>query len=98
MTSGRLLVQRVLPIAILVLAVVAVPVMILAPGGVQRLDNLEKDKRQSDADVARLSEQIRQLRAQVKRIKDDPTAVERVARDELGLVRQTEVVFQFKRQ
>ena len=96
MTSGKLLVQRVLPIAILVLAVVAVPVMILSPGGVQRLDNLEKEKGQSEAEVSRLSAQIRQLRAQVKRIKDDPTAVEQVARDELGLVRQTEVVFQFK--
>ncbi len=72
--------------------------MILAPGGVHRLDNLEKEKRQSDAEEVRLSEQIRQLRAQVKRIKDDPTAVEQVARDELGLVRQTEVVFQFKQQ
>ncbi len=96
MSSGKLVVQRVLPIAILVLAVVAVPVMILAPGGVQRLDNLEKEKRSSDVEVVRLTEQIRQLRAQVKRIKDDPAAVERVARDELGLVRQTEVVFQFK--
>lgn len=96
MTSGKLLVQRVLPIAILVLAVVAVPVMILAPGGVQRLDNLEKEKRSSDAEVTRLTEQIRQLRAQVKRVKDDPAAVEQVARDELGLVRQTEIVFQFK--
>jgi len=95
-TSGKLLVQRVLPIAILVLAVVAVPVMILAPGGVQRLDNLEKEKRSSDAEVTRLTEQIRQLRAQVKRVKDDPAAVEQVARDELGLVRQTEIVFQFK--
>ena len=43
-----------------------------------------------------MGQQITELRAQVKRIKDDPAAVERVARDELGLVRQTEVIFQFK--
>ncbi|MCK6592584.1 MAG: septum formation initiator family protein [Polyangiaceae bacterium] len=29
------------------------------------------------------------------RLRDDPSAVERIARDDLGLVRQTEVVFQF---
>jgi cell division protein FtsB len=43
-----------------------------------------------------LAQEIRELRAEVRQIKQDPAAVERVARDELGLVRQTEVVFQFK--
>jgi len=41
--------------------------------------------------------QIEQLRAEVARAKSDPAVVERIARDELGLVRQTEVVFQFGR-
>lgn len=94
--TGRLLAERVLPIAILVLAMVAVPVMILSPSGLRRLDELRRDKVQSRQEISRLSEQIRQLRAQVKHIKQDPAAVERVARDELGLVRRTEVVFQFK--
>ncbi|HEV8551481.1 MAG TPA: septum formation initiator family protein, partial [Polyangiaceae bacterium] len=35
--------------------------------------------------------------AEVARVKDDPAYVERAARDELGLLRQTEVVFQFRR-
>jgi cell division protein FtsB len=33
----------------------------------------------------------------VARLRDDPAALERIARDDLGLVRQTEVVFQFQR-
>jgi cell division protein FtsB len=94
--SSRLLAERVLPIAILVLAIVAVPVMILSPTGLRRLDELRRDKVQSQQEISRLSEQIRQLRAQVEHIKGDPAAVERVARDELGLVRRTELVFQFK--
>ena len=37
------------------------------------------------------------LRIEVRRLRDDPAAVERIARDELGMVRKSEVVFQFAR-
>jgi len=90
------LAQRVLPLAMLGVAVVSVPVMILSPQGLTRLEHLEQEKKRADDEVSRLSEQIRKLRSEVRRVKDDPAMVERVARDELGLVRQTEVVFQFR--
>jgi cell division protein FtsB len=89
------LIQRLMPVAVLCTAVVSVPVMIFSADGLGRLRHLEAEKQRADEEVSRLSEQIRRLRAEVRRIKDDPTMVERVARDELGLVRQTEVVFQF---
>ncbi len=97
MPAARLFLERILPIAILVLAVVAVPAMIFSPSGLDRLQRLRREKDLADQEVSRLSQEIRQLRAEGGRIKSDPRAVERVARDELGLVRQTEVVFQFKR-
>lgn len=97
MSSRRVLVERLLPIGILALAVIAVPVMVLSPTGLGRLRNLEQERVRAETEVSRLTEEIRQLRAEVARIKNDPAAVERVARDELGLVRQTEVVFQFKK-
>lgn len=96
MSSRAVLLERVLPLAILVVAVVAVPVLILSPTGLGRLGALRQERAKADEEISRLSQQITELRAQVKRIKDDPAAVERVARDELGLIRQTEVVFQFK--
>lgn len=96
MTSRAMLLERALPLAILVVALVAVPVMILSPTGLGRLGSLRQERGRADEEISRLSQQITELRAQVKRIKDDPAAVERVARDELGLVRRTEVVFQFK--
>ena len=68
----------------------------LSPSGLHRLSSLEEEKRRADEEISRLAQQISQLRAEVRRIKREPAAVERVARDELGLVRQTEVVFQFK--
>jgi cell division protein FtsB len=94
--SRYLLAERVLPLSILAVALIAVPVLILSPGGLRRLESLQQEKTRADEEISRLSQQIRELRAEVERIKKDPAAVERVARDELGLVRQTELVFQFK--
>jgi cell division protein FtsB len=89
------LAQRVLPLFILVLAAVSVPVMMLSPRGLPRLRALEQERSLAERELARLSQQIHELRAEVSRIKTDPAALERAARDELGLVRQTEIVFQF---
>jgi len=69
--------------------------MMLSATGLPRLQGLREEKVRADDEVSRLSQQIWELRAEVARIKDDPAAVERAARDELGLVRRTEVVFQF---
>jgi cell division protein FtsB len=95
-TSTRLLLERALPIGILAVAIVSVPVMIFSASGLERLNSLRHERGRADEEISRLSQQIRELRSEVDRIKDDPAAVEQVARDELGLVRQTEVVFQFK--
>jgi cell division protein FtsB len=95
-TSGALFAQRVLPLAVLALAVISVPMLMLSATGLPRLQSLRDEKVRADDEVSRLSQQIWELRAEVARIKDDPAAVERAARDELGLVRRTEVVFQFR--
>jgi cell division protein FtsB len=77
------------------MAAISVPMMMLSATGLPRLQGLREEKVRADDEVSRLSQQIWELRAEVARIKDDPAAVERAARDELGLVRRTEVVFQF---
>ena len=81
--------------AVLAMAAISVPMLMLSATGLPRLQGLREEKVRADDDVSRLSQQIWELRAEVARIKDDPAAVERAARDELGLVRRTEVVFQF---
>jgi cell division protein FtsB len=88
-------VQRVLPLAVLAMAAISVPMLMLSATGLPRLKGLQEEKVRADDEVSRLSQDIWELRAEVARIKDDPAAVERAARDELGLVRRTEVVFQF---
>jgi cell division protein FtsB len=69
--------------------------MILSPHGLSRLERLKGERERSDEEISRIAQEIRELRAEVAEIRTSPAAVERVARDELGLVRQTEVVFQF---
>ena len=95
MSSGALFVQRVMPLAVLAMAAISVPLLMLSATGLPRLQGLREEKVRAVEEESRLSQQIWELRAEVARIKDDPAAVERAARDELGLVRRTEVVFQF---
>ena len=97
MKSTDLFVQRVLPLLVVAGAAVAVPVLVFSPSGLARLTALRQERARADEEVARVSREIERLRAEVQRVKDDPAYVERAARDELGLVRQTEVVFQFRR-
>jgi cell division protein FtsB len=89
--------QKTLPIAMLSLALVAVPVLILEPEGLPRLRALTKELDQVETENDELKRDIGQLRVEVTQLRDDPAAVERIARDELGMVRRSEVVFQFGR-
>lgn len=88
-------IERTLPVLLLSLALVAVPALIWSPSGLPRLERLRNERAELHDKSARLSEEIRKLQAEVARVKSDPSLLEQVARDELGLVRQTEVVFQF---
>ncbi len=89
--------QRVLPIAMLAVSLVAVPVLILAPEGLPRLRALEHEMAGVNEENEQLKRDIGHLRIEVRDLRDDPAAVERIARDQLGLVRKSEVVYQFQK-
>jgi cell division protein FtsB len=91
------LVRRTLPIAMLALSLIAVPLLILEPNGLPRLRGLEKELGQVESDNAELRRDVDHLRVEVQQLKENPAAVERIARGELGMVRKNEVVFQFGR-
>ena len=93
-----LFLERGLPVLILAVAGIGAPAMMLAPDGLPRLRGLEAELQQVHDENADLTSRIQQLQRQVQKLKEDPKAVERIARDELGLVRNTEVVFQFPAQ
>jgi cell division protein FtsB len=89
------LVQRALPIAILALALIGAPILIFEPEGLPRMRSLDKELTDVNAENAELRRDVVRLRAGVRDLRDDPLAVERIARVQLGLVRKSEVVFQF---
>jgi cell division protein FtsB len=89
------LLRRTLPVAMLSLAVVTVPVLVLAPDGLPRLRALQHELAELDAQNDEMRRDVNRLRVEVRRLRDDPARVERIARDELGMVRKNEVVFQF---
>jgi len=80
-------VERVLPLTILALAAVGAPVMVFSPEGLPRLRTLQKEMAQVRAENAELTRNIEQLQDKVRLLKEDPRTGERLARDELGLVR-----------
>jgi cell division protein FtsB len=77
------------------LALIAVPILVLEPLGLPRLRALETELEGVEAENAELRRDVDHLRVEVAALRDDPAAVERIARDELGMVRRSEVVFQF---
>jgi len=88
---------RGLPLAVLTISLVAVPVLVLEPQGMPRMRALETELSGVQRENAELRRDVSRLRADVKQLRESPTAVERIAREQLGLVRKSEVVFQFER-
>ena len=87
--------QRALPIAILIVALVGVPTLIFEPQGLPRMRALQKELAQVNEENTELRRDVGRLRVEVAELRDDPVAIERIARDQLGLVRKRDIVFQF---
>jgi cell division protein FtsB len=87
--------QRALPIGILGLAIVGAPILIFEPQGLPRMRKLEQELASVEEENAELRRDVGALRVDVRQLRDDPAAVERIARNQLGLVRKNEIVFQF---
>ena len=84
-----------LPFALLVTAIVAVPLRILDEQGLPRYKILRAELSEVRAQNERLRRDVRDLTRDVEALEHDPDAIERIARDELGMVRDDEIVFQF---
>jgi cell division protein FtsB len=85
----------VVPFLLLLSAVVAVPLLLLDGQGLPRYRVLRAELAKVQTKNERLRREIRDLRGEAERLRSDPRAIERIARDELGMVRDGEVVFQF---
>ncbi|HUL59869.1 MAG TPA: septum formation initiator family protein [Anaeromyxobacteraceae bacterium] len=65
----------------------------LDPGGLRKARRLAGEAGRIEADNARLAEENARLSREVKALRTDPSAMERAAREDLGLVRPGERVY-----
>ncbi|MDB4976956.1 MAG: hypothetical protein JWN48_5297 [Myxococcaceae bacterium] len=84
-----------MPIGLLVFATFSVPVRILSEEGLPRYRTLQDQLTRLRGDNVALTQDIERLNREVKSLRNDPEAVERIARDELGMIREGELLFQF---
>jgi cell division protein FtsB len=96
MRESRTPVTWMLPLGLLLFAIVFVPLRILEAEGLPRYRALRAELQQTRESNARLRREVIDLRRQVVRLHDDPEAIERIARDEIGMLRSDELVFQFQ--
>jgi cell division protein FtsB len=85
--------QRLLTYALAFVTVVLVADALVGDKGL--LDTM-RARRQYDAiaaDLAQKKHENADLRDQIRRLRDDPSALEAIAREELGLMREGEMVF-----
>ena len=85
----------VLPLALLLLALVAVPLRIMDAEGLPRYRAMRAELVELRRANQGARREIRALKRRVERLRSDPSAVEGIARDDLGMLREGETLFQF---
>ena len=84
-----------LPFGLLILSIVSVPLSILDDEGLPRYRALKDELSEIERVNERLGRDVEQLDREVQALRSDPEAIERIARDELGMIRADEILFQF---
>lgn len=95
MREARTPLTWLLPLGLLLFAIVFVPLRILEAEGLPRYRALRAELQQTRDTNARLRREVVELQHRVQRLRDDPESIERIARDEIGMLRRDELVFQF---
>ena len=84
-----------LPFSLMVMAIMTVPTLVLDEQGLPRYRHLREELGELRASNEELVREIASLKGEIEALRTDPSYVERIARDELGMVRAEELVFQF---
>jgi len=83
-------------LAALVLVLVILGFAAFTDQGLLGLFRLRHEQARMEQRLTQLEAENQKLRAEIERLKSDRAYLEKVAREELGLVHQDEMVFQFK--
>ena len=90
-------VGRVVLALTLALALAYLPYQLLDGAGIRRIPKLERELADTRRDIAELRSENHLHRQQINALKNDPAAIEDIARDELGMVRPGEIVIRVDR-
>ena len=85
--------------ALLVLLCMTLPFMAwlgLSKRGVANLYKMDLERQKYVDRIKELKKENKELMEEIRRLKQDPAYVEKVAREELGLIRENEVIYKFK--
>ncbi|MFH1996568.1 MAG: septum formation initiator family protein [Candidatus Omnitrophota bacterium] len=75
------------------LLILAIALAILFFPGFSKYQELKVRNRELEERIRRSEQENRTLREQAKLLKDDPVAIERAAREKMGLVRDGEILY-----
>ncbi len=84
-----------LPFGLLIVSIVSVPLGILDEQGLPRYRALKGELAEVERINERLRREVSELSRDVEDLRSDPEEIERIARDELGMIRDDEILFQF---
>jgi cell division protein FtsB len=85
----------IIPLALLVVTSVAVPLRLIDTQCIPRYLELKAQLERVAHSNSQLEREIGSLKHETELLKNDARAIERLARDELGMVREGEIIFQF---
>jgi cell division protein FtsB len=74
---------------------VAGALAVFAGGGVLRVRAMQQEIRQLETELATLRAQTAKLTATIDKLRHDPAYIEKLAREDLGYVREGETVLKF---
>lgn len=81
-----------------VLAILAVIGLAVGANGMLRVWEMQRELEVLERDIVQLRAQTTKLNQQVERLRNDPAYIEKLAREDLGYVRQGETVLKFPSQ
>ena len=73
-------------------ALAYLPYRMLDPDGAKRLETMRDELSSANAEIASLRDENATLAGQVRALKEDPRAIEDIARHELGMVHEGDLV------
>ena len=93
--SGRLSLSRLMVIFMVAVSLGMLGVALFREQGILDMLRIAEQVTLMRADMSRLADENAALQAEIDRLRNDPSEVERIARDILGLVRPGETVYEF---